>query len=142
MQKRASRDVAAVLLARRTFARLHKDSESRRAKFTSSITSRDAPDAIEKRAFVQKLAEAWVFLTGQRPGKGRTVEKNPFLQFVEAAWQDWKGEEVEAPSFVAPLGNALASLSDYRVRLLAADGPDWLHVSNPYRQFLDAQSGP
>ena len=48
-----------------------------------------------KQAFVYRLAEGWIFLTGKKPGKGRTAEQNPFLRFVDAALTDAGCEDVE-----------------------------------------------
>ena len=66
-----------------------------------TLTRRDALVAIypnssqdhQKRAFVRILAEGWVFLTGEMPGKHRDPLKNPFLRVVEAAWIDWHQED-------------------------------------------------
>ena len=69
---------------------------------------------------------------GVRPGSSPLSEENPFLLFVEAAWQDWLGEGKlwETPNkkvnFVRSLNVAQAAISDGRVNMLIAAGPDWL----------------
>jgi hypothetical protein len=65
---------------------------------------------------------------GVRPGSTTIVEQNPFLQFVEAAWQDWKGEEaawVDAAgnkrvSFVQALNLAGLDILDGEVARISA----------------------
>lgn len=85
-----------------------------------------------KRVFVLRLAEAWIYLTGNLPGKGRTAEKNPFLRFVGAALSD-VGDEDEEDSFRA-LEWALEHLkqitrfsevSQQSISVIAAKGPVW-----------------
>ena len=86
-----------------------------------------------KRAFVYRLAEGWVFLTGKKPGKGRYPHGNPFLRFVDAAANDAGGfEDVE--DFYSALRWTLKILDSYErsdpkikksVSAIAAGGPEW-----------------
>lgn len=71
-----------------------------------------------KAAFVQTLAEGWIYLTGKLPGGGSESEKNPFLRFVESAWEDAGGEKEE--SFVQSLRTTLPLLKENQ--LILADG--------------------
>lgn len=86
-----------------------------------------------KRAFVYRLAEAWIFLTGKKPGKGRDASHNPFLTFVEAAANDAGGFEED---FYRALEGALKTLTLYEsfdragesgqsISGIAARGPAW-----------------
>jgi hypothetical protein len=50
---------------------------------TSKINDRSADYG--KQAFVLRMVEAWIWLSGRRPGLGNLPEKNPCLRFIEAA---------------------------------------------------------
>ena len=96
-----------------------------------------------KRAFVYRLAEGWIFLTGKKPGKGRLPEKNPFLRFVIAAANDAGGfEDVE--DFFSALTWALSILNGHErfeiatqqktqkgISAIAARGPEWAEYNTP-----------
>jgi hypothetical protein len=96
-----------------------------------------------KRAFVYRLAEGWIFLTGKKPGKGRLPEKNPFLRFVIAAANDAGGfEDVE--DFFSALTWALSTLNGHErfeiatqqktqkgISAIAARGPEWAEYNTP-----------
>lgn len=62
--------------------------------------SRTNPGELEKAAFTKWIAVGWVFLTDRPPGRGVTVEGNPFLRFLLAIWSDLSGE---ASSFESAL---------------------------------------
>jgi hypothetical protein len=62
--------------------KIHEHASSR-TKSLSHTRINDSDYA--KRAFVYRLAEAWIFLTGRPPRAGRTPAKNQFLRFVGAA---------------------------------------------------------
>ena len=100
-----------------------------------TLTSRDRRLAIypsssqdhQKRAFVRILAEGWVFLTGEMPGKNLDPSKNPFLRVVEAAWIDWRPEgSSDAAAFGEALNAAISSIDEAQLNWLRAAGPRWL----------------
>ena len=66
------------------------------------------PGAPEKMAFISILVEAWLFLTGRRPG--RQPDRNPFLDFALLAWEDAAGGSEE--SFHHQLKIALDALPE------------------------------
>jgi hypothetical protein len=81
---------------------------------------------VEKNTFVMKLAQGWTYLMEAPPGLTTTAHENPFLQFVEAAWLDWKdtgrlGEE----SFVQALIRARKALTTSSVASIVNDHPFW-----------------
>jgi hypothetical protein len=78
-----------------------------------------------KRAAVFHLAVAWVHLTGKLPGSSIEAKLNPFLRFVEAAWEDAGSAEPE--NFARPLQAALKVLKSNEQALakLVHPGPVW-----------------
>lgn len=78
-----------------------------------------------KRAFVFRLAEAWTYLTGKRPGTNTKAARNPFLRFVAAAWRDAGLADDE--NFVCALRAALELLKSNKQALarLIEHGPMW-----------------
>jgi hypothetical protein len=88
-----------------------------------------------KRAFVYRLAEGWIFLTGERPA--RSFHRNPFLRFVKAAWAD-VGFGSTNEDFSRALDATLMELASYEgwssskqlsqqtVSGLAQKGPVWV----------------
>ena len=99
-----------------------------------TLTRRDALLALypnssqdhQKRGFVRILAEGWVFLTGQMPGKSLDPLKNPFLRVVEAAWMDWLQEDSrDTEAFGDALNAAISSIDETRFNRLVAVGPEW-----------------
>jgi hypothetical protein len=69
----------------------------------------------DKHAFVFRLAEAWVYLTGSVPGLG--TERNPFLRFVEAAARD---AGIGEQNFWSAAKTAVATLKG--IEKLASEG--------------------
>ena len=99
-----------------------------------TLTRRDALVALypnssqdhQKRGFVRILAEGWVFLTGEMPGKNLDPSKNPFLRVVEAAWMDWLQEDSsDTEAFGDALNAAISSIDEARLNRLVAEGPEW-----------------
>ena len=99
-----------------------------------TLTRRDALLALypnssqdhQKRGFVRILAEGWIFLTGEMPGKNLDPSKNPFLRVVEAAWMDWHQEDSsDAAAFGEALNAAISSIDEARLNWLRAVGPEW-----------------
>jgi hypothetical protein len=133
LTRRARRDVATLLRAQAIAARLARDADRRRRGFTSALRN---PALIERRPFVAIMAEAWVFLFGQRPSLNPNPERNPFLRFVDAAWTDWKGADAKTESFVEALRDVHPTLTDYRVAALVRDCPDWGRITDPLPDFL------
>jgi hypothetical protein len=129
-QHRAKRDALILIAARKILAGLAVDSERRRVELIERLPARRLD--VQKHAFVRALYEGWIFLMGVRPGSSTISEENPFLLFVEAAWQDWLGEDElwETPnrktSFVRSLNLAQQAVSNVGVGSLIANGPSWL----------------
>jgi hypothetical protein len=86
-----------------------------------------------KIAFVYRLAESWIFLTGKRPGGGKAI--NPFLRFVDEAAatsgrfkkledfysaMTWALKELKLREAFDPKGETQQSISG-----IAARGPVW-----------------
>ena len=81
------------------------------------------------RAFVRILAEGWVFLTGEMPGKHPDPSKNPFLRVVEAAWIDWhQVNNSDALAFGEALNAAISSIDEAQLNRLRAVGPGWVRL--------------
>jgi hypothetical protein len=60
----------------------------------------------EELAFAIPLFECWRSITGVRPGKNPTPEKNPFLRYLIAAWVDVFGQNEtrdDDPQFIGAL---------------------------------------
>jgi hypothetical protein len=96
------------------------------------LTPTNYPD-YQKRAFVYRLAEAWIFLTGEKPGKGRDASHNPFLKFVEVAADDARPFK-NTEDFYSALKWALQTLNMHEsfdretqqsISGIAARGPAW-----------------
>ena len=131
--RRAKRDALVLIAAEKILSGLAKDSETRRRDIIARLPAKSSD--VEKNAFVFILYEAWIFLMGARPGSSPIAAQNPFLLFVEAAWQDWRGENAiwetrkkggqEKISFVHSLNVARARVTITRNRLVAAR-PGWL----------------
>ena len=120
---RSRRDARILLAARQILRGLNDDTLRRRADLVAMY-----PHSFdfEKRAFVERLAEGWVFLTGVRPGKNRDIGKNAFLTFVNAGWIDWHQERRPDEGFGEALDAALSKLTDATVEKLQNVGPDWV----------------
>jgi hypothetical protein len=97
--------------------------EGNRIKERSACQER-APDHA---AFLRTLAEAWIHLTGCKPGSNPDHSSNPFLRFSAIAWSDVFNPEKEhdQPEFTGAL-RQLPDWSEYQVSKLASKGPDWL----------------
>jgi hypothetical protein len=119
-----------LIAAKKILAGIAQDSERRRLEIIASLPVKSSDN--KKNAFVLKLYEGWIFLMGVRPGSSTITDQNPFLIFVEAAWQDWLGEDAiwktpkEKVSFVRALNLAQDVTSDAAVNSLVANGPSWL----------------
>jgi hypothetical protein len=130
--RRAKRDALILIAAQKIAAGIARDSERRMLEIIASLPVKSSDN--KKNAFVLKLYEGWIFLMGVRPGSSTITDQNPFLIFVEAAWQDWLGEdaiwktpkEKEKVSFVRALNLAEDATSDAAVNSLVANGPSWL----------------
>jgi hypothetical protein len=81
----AKNDTDGLLAARVVLAGFADRSRQRRK---SLAERRKNEGDMGKRAFVYRLAEGWIFLTGKRPGRNFDPSRNPFLRFVIAAWTD------------------------------------------------------
>jgi hypothetical protein len=132
----AESDASVLIAAEKILSCLANDSERRRREITARLPAKSSD--VEKHAFVFILYEAWIVLMGKRPGSSPIAAQNPFLRFVEAAWQDWRGENAiwdtrkkgtqEKISFVRSLNVALAKVTETRKKLLLAAGPSWLQL--------------
>jgi hypothetical protein len=111
---------------------MHRYASSQPSKLQH--TRKNEPD-YAKRAFVYRLAEGWIFLTGKRPGGGRDTASNPFLRFVDAAALD-AGEFEAAEDFYSALKWVLEELKRHErfdvegktqqsISGIATHGPAW-----------------
>jgi len=125
----AKKDFSALLAARDACAGIMNRTQQRR----KSLASRRKNEGdMDKRAFVYRLAEGWIFLTGKRPGRSYNSRRNPFLRFVEAAWTD--AGLCSEQDFSRALDAALRQLAAYEglsdqsqqtISGLARHGPVW-----------------
>jgi hypothetical protein len=121
---KAMRDAQILVAAKQIVSKLRADTLTRRDGLVALYPN--SPQDYEKRAFVRILAEGWVFLTGEMPGKNRDLSKNPFLRVVDAAWVDWHQENSsDAAAFGEALDAAISSI-DARFNGLRAIGPGWV----------------
>jgi hypothetical protein len=134
--RRAERDASVLIAAKKILSDLAIDSERRRQDIIARLPAKSSD--VVKHAFVLILYEAWIVLMGVRPGSSPIAAQNPFLQFVEAAWQDWRGENAiwdtrkkrtqEKISFVRSRDVAQAKVTKTREDRLVAAGPSWLQL--------------
>jgi hypothetical protein len=129
----AKKDTDGLLAARDLLAEFAGRSQQQRDRLAGRGTK--VPD-FGKRAFVYPLAEAWIFLTGKRPGRSFHL-RNPFLRFVKAAWAD-AGFGRTNEDFSRALDATLMALASYEgwswskqlsqqtVSGLAQKGPVWV----------------
>lgn len=122
---KAMRDARLLMAARQIIGKLRADTLTRRDALLALYPNSSQDH--QKRGFVRILAEGWVFLTGQRPGKSLDPLKNPFLRVLDAAWIDWRQEgSSDATAFGEALNAAISSIDDARRDLLCSEeGPDW-----------------
>jgi hypothetical protein len=87
----------------------------------------------DKHAFVYRLAEAWIYLTGKLPGSGR--DRNPFLRFVEAAGidagiddEDFFSATKQAIDILRGLEDLMRGATNNREAIsgIRTNGPQWL----------------
>jgi hypothetical protein len=125
----AKKDFSALLAARDACAGFANRTQQRRKSL--AIRRKNEGD-VGKRAFVYRLAEGWIFLTGKRPGRSYNSSRNPFLRFVEAAWKD--AGLCSEQDFSRALDAALRQLAAYErlsdqtqqtISGLARHGPVW-----------------
>ena len=124
---KAMRDARLLVAAKQIIGKLRTDTLTRMDGL-AAIYPNSSQDH-QKRGFVRILAEAWVFLTGEMPGKQRDPAKNPFLRVVEAAWIDWHQEDnsaVASAGFGEALKAAISSIDQAQLNWLRAAGPRWL----------------
>jgi hypothetical protein len=126
----AKNDTTALLAALESLAGFADRCQRRRIEL--ALRRKNEGD-IGKRAFVYRLAEGWIFLTGKRPG--RSYHRSPFLRFVTAAWTD-AGFRSDQEDFSKALDATLNGLKLYEgwswsdrtqqsVSGLAQRGPVW-----------------
>jgi len=122
---KSMRDARLLVAAKQLIGQLRADTLRRRNALAAIYpnSSRDH----QKRGFVRILAEGWVFLTGEMPGRQRDPSKNPFLRVVDAAWVDWHQEDSisDAAGFGEALDAAISSIDEARLNELCAKGPEW-----------------
>jgi hypothetical protein len=101
---------------------LKKISEDAKHRQKAIAEVRQNPGDPDKRVFVHTLAEVWCILFGERPPL--TPEKNPFLDFVRAAWTD--AGQRSGEDFTRALRSARKAITATDFDFLCRDGPDWL----------------
>jgi hypothetical protein len=123
----ALRDAGLLVEAKQTIGKLHADTLTRRDALVAIYPSSFQDH--QKRAFVRILAEGWVFLTGEMPGKNPDPSKNPFLRVVEAAWMDWrKVKNSDTAVFGDALNAAISLIDKPRLNRLVEAGPEWVDL--------------
>jgi hypothetical protein len=123
------RDQVARLEAARQLVReiiTDADARCKQRQHTSKINDRRADYG--KQAFVLRMVEAWIWLSGRKPGLGNLPEKNPCLRFVDAALLD-AGIHNEKSAWRA-LEAALKWFDQMwmvpeTLQTIASIGPDW-----------------
>jgi hypothetical protein len=121
----AEKDASILWATRETVQRVGK---AARGKGRSIRKGRENPGKPEHAAFAKPLGEAWVHLTGRKPGKSEFCAQNPFLRFLSLAWADVFDPEEESDSperFVGAL-RKLPVWSAYQLSQLKSQGPYWL----------------
>ena len=120
----ALRDARLLMAAKQIIGKLRADTLTRRDALLALYPNSSQDH--QKRGFVRILAEGWVFLTGEMPGKNPDSSKNPFLRVVEAAWMDWLQEDSsDTEAFGEALNAAISSIDKTRFNRLVAAGPEW-----------------
>jgi hypothetical protein len=105
----AKNEIEKLVTARDVLIDIQRYAERQRKRLAHTRKIKD-PD-YEKLSFVYRLAEAWIFLTGKKPGRGRVPEHNPFLRFLECAATDAGGPPAE--EWYRALISALDTLEHY-----------------------------
>jgi hypothetical protein len=129
----AKEEASALIGARDALAELCAHAQRRRNRLAQTRKHEGDP---AKRAFVYRLAEGWIFLTGKRPGRNFDPSRNPFLRFVIAAWTD-AGFDSDGEDFSSALDSTLKMLQEHEnwpwselsretVSGIAARGPAWM----------------
>lgn len=88
--KEARKRAETLLSAWEIIAAMPSYMDRRRQEIAST---RQNPGEPEKAAFVRQLAEAWVLLTGRKPGRSVLPDNNPFYRLLNAAWSDLGGRD-------------------------------------------------
>jgi hypothetical protein len=123
--ERALRDARLLVEAKQIIGKLRADTLTRRDALLALYPN--SSQVHQKRGFVRILAEGWVFLTGEMPGKNLDPSKNPFLRVVEAAWIDWhQVKDSDVAAFGEALNAAISSIDEAQFNWLRAAGPGWL----------------
>jgi hypothetical protein len=117
----AEKDAGILWAARETSHRLKGAASRKEARVRKGRQNPGKPDHA---AFLQPLAEAWVYVTGSKPGSNPDPLMNPFLRFSMLAWKDIFDPN-GAPDFIGAL-RQLPEWSENRIRLLTSIGPFWL----------------
>ncbi len=123
-------ELALLIEAQNAIKAIHRTASQYASLLTNSVGNEREHD---KHAFIYRLAEAWIYLTGKPPGKGR--DRNPFLRFVDAAATD---ADVEETDFYSAMKHAIETLEGYERHMPGAtksrqsisgirvNGPRWL----------------
>jgi hypothetical protein len=120
----AEKDALSLWDARDIAWRLKEAASRKEARVRKGRQNDGKPDHA---AFLRTLAEAWIHLTGCKPGSNPDHSSNPFLRFSAIAWSDVFNPEKEhgQPEFTGAL-RQLRDWSEYQISKLASKGPDWL----------------
>ena len=120
----AGKDAVTLWDAREAATRLKEDASRKEARVRKGRQNDGKPD---QAAFLRPLAEAWIYLTGCKPGSNPNHSRNPFLQFSAIAWVDVfdPKEERDQPEFTGAL-RQLPDWSAFQLSQLKSRGPLWL----------------
>jgi len=120
----AEKDASILWAARETVLRLKEAAPREEARVREGRQNPGKPDHA---AFLRTLAEAWVYLTGRKPGSNPNHSKNPFLRFSALAWADVFGPQKEHdPEFSGALKQLRPDWSAFQLSQLKSNGPSWL----------------
>lgn len=123
-------ELAFLIGAQNAVKAVHDTASKYASQLTNSVGNEREHD---KSAFVYRLAEAWIYLTGKPPGKGR--DRNPFLRFVDVAARD---ADIEETDFYSAMKHAIGILEGHEQSMPGAtnsrqsisgiriNGPRWL----------------
>ena len=113
---------------------MHSAARCKQLEHSSKINDRRADYG--KQYFVLRIVEAWIWLTGKRPGLGNLPEKNPCLRLIQMALLD-SGMDTEdfEKSPLRALQEALKWLDQMMpetaqtIASIAKHGPVWADTS-------------
>jgi hypothetical protein len=120
----AEKEAAILWAAREFLQRLEAEASRKEARVRKG---RQNDGKSDQAAFLRPLAEAWIYLTGRKPGSNPHHSSNPFLQFSAIAWADVFDPDgkLAPPEFTGAL-RQLPEWGAFQLSHLKSKGPLWL----------------